>query len=356
MNQYSAIEKVLHNLVFKSWSSQVSFSNIETKSFKKKIADIRIERPVFITALPRAGTTLLLEICVKTGEFVSHTYRDMPFLLTPLFWNRYSKIFKRSATSRERAHGDGMMISEDSPEAFEEIIWKGFWHSRFKKNRIVPWSEARYPEFEKFLDEHLRKIIFLRTGDMQSSVRYVSKNNLNIARIGYLKSLFPYATIVVPFRAPLQHASSLLRQHLNFLKIHEEDSFASKYMKDIGHFDFGKNLRPIDFDNWISSGDLLDPTELSFWLKYWIVTYRHLLTTAIDHIKFISYDSICEDPGKNLEQFGKLIEVRNIEALIEKRDQIVPPKPYSVDLEGIPQELQDQAETLYNDLRKVSMI
>ena len=354
-NQYSVTERILHNLAFKSWSSQVSLSNIESRIFKKELTGIEIKKPVFITALPRAGTTLLLELCVETNEFISHTYRDMPFLLTPLFWNRFSRLFKCSDISGERAHGDGMMISVDSPEAFEEIIWKGFWPSRYRKDRIIPWSESNYPDFEKFLHEHLCKIIFLRGGNVSSQARYISKNNLNIVRIGYIKRVFPDSIIVVPFRAPLQHASSLLRQHRNFLRIHKEDSFACKYMEDIGHYDFGKNLRPVDFDTWLSSDQVLDPNALLFWLQYWISTYRYLLKNVRDHITFFSYDSFCNDPRRNLEQFGKLLEIKNIKTLMENASRIIAPKPYSEDINRIPSDILNQAEALYMDLQKISL-
>ncbi|MCP4267037.1 MAG: sulfotransferase [Maribacter sp.] len=348
--KYSVTEKSLHNLAFKSCSFLVSLSNIESRIFKKKLGDIEIKKPVFITALPRAGTTLLLELCVGTNEFVSHTYRDMPFLFTPLFWNRFSKLFKHSDVLRERAHGDGMMIRLDSPEAFEEIIWNNFWPSRYGKDRIVPWTDPVYPDFEKFLHEHLRKIILLRGKSVLPPARYISKNNLNIARIGYLKRVFPDAIIVVPFRDPLQHALSLLRQNRNFLKIHEEDSFACKYMRDIGHYDFGKNLRPVDFDTWFSSEQVEDHDTLLFWLQYWISTYRYLLKNECGHIKFFSYDAFCKDPGRNLEQFGELLEIKNIETLIGNASRIAAPKPYAVDTNGIPSDILNQAKTLYMDL------
>lgn len=355
INQYSNTEILLHNLAFKSWSFQVSLSNTESHLFKKKITGIQIKKPVFITALPRTGTTLLLELCVKTKEFGSHTYRDMPFLPIPLLWNCFSKFFMQSATLRERAHGDGMMIDVDSPEAFEEIIWKGFWPSRYKNDRIIPWTKPNYPEFELFLQDHLKKIIYMRGIDVSQQVRYISKNNLNIARIEYLKQVFPDSIIIVPFRAPLQHASSLLRQHFNFLKIHKEDSFARKYMKDIGHFDFGENLRPVDFDKWFSSGKEMYPKTLLFWLQYWISTYRYLLKTSQAHIKFISYDSFCNDPKKSLEQFGKLLEIKNIESLIEYADLIITPKPYHEDIKDIPTEILNQAKVLYTDLQNTDL-
>src|SRR5690606_32311264 len=100
-----------------------------------------------------------------------------------------------------------------------------------------------------------------------------SKNNLNIARTGWLLEHFPDARIIVPFREPTEHAASLLRQHKNFLARHRDDPFTLEYMTAIGHFDFGENLRPINFNDWLATAAELDPTTLDFWLAYWVAAY-----------------------------------------------------------------------------------
>ena len=80
-----------------------------------------------------------------------------------------------------------------------------------------------------------------------------------MARIGFLLATWPDATIIVPVREPVQHAASLLRQHGRFLEIHARDRFARDYMRGIGHFDFGANLLPVDFDGWLSAAVHTDP-------------------------------------------------------------------------------------------------
>ena len=332
-----------------------SLSDIESRIFKKSLSSIEVTKPVFVTALPRAGTTLLLELCVETQEFASHTYRDMPFLLTPLFWDRFSGMFRRTDVAKERAHGDGMMISVDSPEAFEEVLWKGYWPSRYLSDRIVPWTEPDFPEFEDFFRDHLRKIILLRGRSLSTQQRYISKNNLNIARIGYIKKVFPESIIVVPFRAPLQHASSMLRQHRNFIKIHEQDPFAGKYMLDIGHFDFGRNLRPVDFDGWVSSEGPSDPDSLVFWLTYWIKAYRYMLSNAAGKVNFFPYDSFCENPGDRLTQLGELLEIENTDTLTRQADRIAAPRPYDIDVSSIPTDLLKQADSLFQELNALPL-
>ena len=261
ISRHTFIERILHNLAFSSWFPHVPLSKIESLLYHNQLSNIFVERPVFITALPRAGTTLLLELCVSTHEFVSHRYRDMPFLLTPLLGHNFTKNFRELGTLSERIHGDGIFVNFDSPEAFEEIIWKKYWPSYYKKDRIVLWTKSNYPAFQDFFVNHMRKIILLRGRDIKKT-RYISKNNLNIARVKYLSSAFPDSTILILFRSPLQQAASLLKQHQNFQRIHEEDMFAQKYMQDTGHFDFGKNLRPIDFGDWLSKERYPTPIPL----------------------------------------------------------------------------------------------
>jgi len=178
ISNHSRLDKFLHNLVFKSWYPRVNLSNIESSIFKKQLSTITVEKPVFITALPRAGTTLLLRLCADTQEFASHTYRDMPFLMTPLLWDQFSNSFRHSAPLKERVHGDGILVNVNSPESFEEIIWKEFWHDHYQKNRIIPWKDERNPEFKEFFTDHMRKITLLR-GTETRNPRYISKNNLN---------------------------------------------------------------------------------------------------------------------------------------------------------------------------------
>lgn len=354
-DSHTRIENFLHNLAFKPWYPSVSLSNFESKIYKEKLTNLSVEKPVFITALPRAGTTLLLKLCVETNEFASHSYRDMPFLMTPLFWDRFSRGFRNSSTSKERVHGDGIFVNVGSPESFEEIIWKEFWPSYYKKDRIIPWSERTYPEFENFFFEHIKKIILLRgIGDKQ--VRYISKNNLNIARVHYLSKIIPDSTIIVLFRSPLQQAASLLKQHRNFLGIHKKDPFAQKYMKDTGHYDFGENLRPVDFKGWFSRVDSHDPNTLSFWLRYWINTYQYLLRRRNDRIRFFSYDSLCEEPHRALGKYGEILTVKNIELFMKNVDRIKIPQPHALDTDDISPTTFDQAQDLFFELQKAAKV
>jgi hypothetical protein len=362
-NRYSTLDRFLHKLAFSALKAQIGLADVEDILFRDRLARFELDRPVFITALPRAGTTLLLELCVASGEFASHTYRNMPFVLIPMLWERFSIGFRRSEAPRERAHGDGMLVSVDSPEAFEESAWIAFWPKRYKLDRITPWRDEEDLIFRDFLENHFKKIVALSTKDgdamadlLKSPPRYVSKNNLNIARIAWLARNFRNALFLIPFREPMQHCASLLRQHLNFLDIHRRDPFAKSYMEGIGHFDFGENLRPVAFDGWLDSSKYGDPKELNFWLDYWCATYRSLIEEAIDRVRFLNYDAFCANPRSGLERVSNFIDVKNENAFLAQAERVHAPACHDIDSSTLDQSVVEKARTLHSRLAELSLI
>ena len=354
-SSYSQLDRTLHQLAFNTYNAQITLADVEDNLFSKQITTCKNEKPVFITALPRAGTTLLLECCASSPEFAAHCYRDMPFVMIPCLWNRFSQIFQRTMASTERAHGDGMQISPDSHEALEEVVWKTFWQRHYHRDRIIPWDYEENEQFQQFLDSHLRKIIFLRRQNISSSTRYVSKNNANIARIRMLNKLYPDSSIIVPFREPLHHASSLLQQHLNFLQIHQADPFAAEYMKAIGHYDFGQNLRPIDFDGWYDKRQSRDTKSLGFWLEYWIASYKHLLTKNPNSINFFDYDELCRNPRSGLKSLADILESSNPEALVSSESCIRHPRSRKINTSDLPTSILEAGNLVYTELQNISL-
>lgn len=348
-NQYSGLDRILHRIAFASKGVQVALADLEDRTFAAQLAKVSIDKPVFITALPRAGTTILLNLLYGTGEFASHTYRSMPFVLCPMIWNQFSRTLRsRHSESMERAHGDGISISVSSPEAFEEIIWHHFWRSHYATDHIAPWSDRRRPEFDRFLKSHIRKQVLLSGAN--KTLRYLSKNNLNIARTEYIESMFPDATIVVLFRNPLQHASSLLKQHVNFLASHREDKFSKHYMRGIGHFDFGENFLPVNFNDWLQRDRRPEATTLEFWLEYWIAAYEHVLRSAGSNVIFVSFDELAQRPEPTLKGLSNALALENPESLNRQHNALRKPLPHSIDASKSPKELIGAATTLFDKL------
>ena len=98
--------------------------DVEQSIFLKKDDNFDDDH-VFIAGLARSGTTILLNAIYQSNQFASLTYDDMPFILAPNFWTKTSPK-KRHGKLQERAHGDNIRISTNSPEAFEEVFWKTF--------------------------------------------------------------------------------------------------------------------------------------------------------------------------------------------------------------------------------------
>ncbi|MEJ2539295.1 MAG: sulfotransferase [Gemmatimonadota bacterium] len=347
---YSGGDRAVHRMAFRTREAQVAVAGLEDRIFRKRLERCAVHRPVFITGLPRAGTTLLLEILAARPEFAAHRYRDMPFLLTPLLWDRLSGSHRQGGALRERTHGDGMLIGPDSPEALEEVVWLAFERPRYEGDVIQPWEEALDPELAAFLRSHLRKIILLRGGEHDPGVRYVSKNNLNIARTRALRRVFTDADVVVPFREPTRHAASLLRQHRNFTEIHQRDAFAREYMREIGHFDFGENLRPVDFDGWYETRESSDPDSLAFWIEYWVAAYGYLLERDVD-LSFFSYDALLERPRPSLEALADAIGYSDSQGLAKAGDRLRAPGTTEPDLSAVPDPLLARAREIHDRLR-----
>ena len=329
---YSRLDRWLHHLAFKAITPQKAMADIEESLFATRLEPLAVTRPVFITSLPRAGTTLLLELLAGTDRFATHTYRDMPFVLCPLLWERLSSGFRTSDPLRERAHGDGISINSDSPEAFEEILWKAFWPRNYRPDRILPWSiRDRDTEFESFYHSHMRKIIALRSAGKPdaSGWRYASKNNANISRLPLLAALFPDCRIIIPVRNPWDHCRSLMSQHRRFTALHREDAFGRQYMEWLGHYEFGAALRPIDFGNWIESSTGLDPDHADFWLSYWQAAYQFVLAMAPPNVIFLDYDWLCSMPGEGLAALARAADLEDPSLLTQNSANIRSPARYS---------------------------
>lgn len=298
-SSYSGLDRTLHKLAFGSKALQGVLADLEQALYSKQWHGIDVSRPIFITSLPRAGTSVLLQALSRASHLATHTYRDMPFVLTPVVWQRASRAFRRTSELGERAHGDGLAINEDSPEAFEEVLWLKHFPPHYDSQGIDAWRDGDAGDgFAAAFAEHMRKLIFLRRVDGQPAPRYVSKNNANIARIGYLRGLFPDASFVVPLRHPLEQAISLLRQHLNFTRQHAEDPFSRRYMADIGHFEFGDLHRPIRFGGFAALAGDRTPDSVDYWLAYWIAAFEELAGRQDIHL--VSFESVCAEPGPRL--------------------------------------------------------
>jgi uncharacterized protein YhhL (DUF1145 family) len=347
---YSVMDRLLHWIAFAVPTIQLLAADIEKKVFGAVYENVEAKRPIFITSLPRAGTTLMLEALHRLPSLATHTYRDMPFVLAPIFWSKLSSPFRKRTEMTERAHGDGMQLGYDSPEAFEEILWRTFWPEKYNETSIAIWGANDYKdEAGAFFNEHFKKIIALRRPDRSRDGRYISKNNCNIARLDLICRMFPDAKIIVPVRNPIKHATSLFRQHCNFIEMHKKESFVRRYMDDIGHYEFGDLHRPIAFsrnDNLFSGRD---PLKVDYWLAYWIAAFEHVFERR-DKVMLISYEATCLDAKNMLADICAQLEIPEEGMLDMVAKLFNAPSPVRDEKAYFDFKLLDRAEELHNAL------
>lgn len=352
---YSLIDRCLHYIAFCHPIIQKALCEIENDLFSKKFAGVTSNNEVFVTGLPRSGTTLILDMLYRTGEFSTFTYREMPFVLSPIIWSKISRSFHKEAKSKERAHGDGMQVSFDSPEAFEEVIWLAYLRNEIvKPDFLSPLAPDKYsPEFVQAITNSIRKILYLDQSHQVRGVelRYLSKNNANISRIDTLLELFPNSTIVVLFRHPLAHIGSLMRQHDRFLKEQSTDQFTERYMKWLGHYEFGKTFKPINFDNWLRGRDAPYETNADFWMEYWSKTYEYVLKKKTDNVLLIDFDKLIKSKEEALTNIAERIGLHDMQKLIGQGGRLRLPKSEPIASEVCSKQVWRLASEIHEQLK-----
>lgn len=344
-SDYSSIDKTLHKLALDSNVVKSMTFDFDGFFSKKNIINGRDQhKHVFVCGLARAGTTILMRIIYESGEFRSLTYRDMPFVLMPNAWKLLSGSNKKHIEEKDRAHGDGILVSYDSPEAFEEIFWNTFCHEDYiTQEGLMPHrvNDKNLKKFQLYISR------ILASSTSKKHFRYLSKNNNNILRIPSIVEAFPESTIIIPFRNPLQQAISLLNQHQRFNKLQLKDSFSIKYFKWLGHYEFGLGHLPFIFKDSKKSNSKYKSDDINYWIKLWIDTYTYLLSNKNNNWIFLCFEDLCENPIENLQQMFKKLEIEINYSLLAK--QLRPPKIKSIP--GVSGEFENDAMKVYSDLK-----
>jgi hypothetical protein len=298
--KYGLGSRLLHRLALANASVVEASFDVERLALRPEMPDR--SGHAYVTGLARAGTTVLMRALHGSGAFASPTYLDMPFVLMPNLWKSMSGWKRRSDDPQERAHGDGIAVSPDSPEAFEEVFWRAFQGGDYiLADRLI--GQDINPETGKKYLEWV-SLILRRYGRS----RYLSKNNNNILRLGGLLDLLPGSTFFVVFRDPESHANSLLAQHLHFLALQKDESFTLEYMNWLGHHEFGAGYKPFVLDK--SPLDAVVPRDagnIEHWREMWSRYYAHALTVTEGNadVIFVSQDSL-----RNSSQVHSAIDAR----------------------------------------------
>jgi hypothetical protein len=289
--------------------------NLESSIHRDALDEIAVDRPIHVAGLARSGSTILLEMMASHADTATHRYRDFPPVMTPIFWNKaFGHIYKKNVKPVERAHKDRILVTPDSPEAFEEVLWMAFFeHAHNPDVSSVLDRGSSHPAFEDFYRDHIRKILYIREGR-----RYLTKCNYSLTRLAYLSKLFPDARFVVPVREPLWHVASLTKQHRLFCEEETTDPRILAHMRRVGHFEFGLDRRAVNIgSDTASSIERLwaDGQEIRGTARLWSSLYGFVLRQLEEdeilrqQTIILRYEDLCDRPQETLRRLVKHVEL-----------------------------------------------
>jgi hypothetical protein len=286
----------------------IKIGDWETRMVSEAIADVAVEQPVYVSGLARSGSTILLEILSQAEGAVTHRYKDYPPIFTPYCWNWFlNRTATGEAKAVERTHRDGIMVTPESPEAFEEVLWMAFFpelHDAAASSSVLDQRTSN-AKFEAFYREHIRKLLAIRGGS-----RYLSKGNYNVTRLEYLLKIFPDARFIIPVREPSWHIASLMKQHALLCEGERRSPRALEHMRRVGHFEFGLDRRAANAGDRARIEQVMalwkSGREIEGWAHYWSHIYGFVANRLDaspqlrDAALIVQYENLCASPAETV--------------------------------------------------------
>lgn len=267
--------------------------DVESLFFNQK--NLKIEKPIFICGLARSGTTAILNLLNNHIDTASFENKDLPFIKTLFFWNKMNNFFYKGIKKKERIHGDGFKVDQNTPEALEELIWRDFLKG-YENNGFFSFLDESYSDnkFEKYFIQQIKKILKIRG----NKKRYLSKCNYNIFRLKYIKKIFPDSKIIICFRDPIETSLSSIKVHNIFLNLSKENKYFDMRLKMMCHFEFGEYRKSI-------AGEYSDLNEHNlsndqyYYLKQWHKIYSMVLNEYknLKNLIFIDNSTLVHKPN-----------------------------------------------------------
>lgn len=314
---------VLGGLVQRHPSVWTWLGRLESRMLAEEIAPITVRMPIYVCGLARSGSTLLHEAVAAHPHVATQRIKDYPIVFTPYWWRR-ANAKPPSQAPRPRVHQDGVLVTPESPDALEEMLWMAFFprcHDPF--HSCILSAEDHHPEFEDFYDRHIRKLLLA-----EAATRYAAKANYHVARLSYLLRLYPDARFIIPVRAPASHLASLLRQQHWFAQGQRRHPRALAYMQRSGHFEFGLDRRPMH----LGDGERVRRIQ-SAWTAgegirglalYWDMVYGYLAQLLETDVSVrqaalvVRYETLRADPHQTLRAVFAHCALPDPESLVER--------------------------------------
>ena len=290
-------------------SASVRLGDVESRLLRRRLRGQVVDRPVYVTGLARAGTTITLELLSRHRDIATHRYRDMAQPYLPFVWNRLlDRLPLPAPRPAERLHKDGILVSRDSPEAVEETIWNWFFPRLHDEvHPAVLGADTTNPPFERYYRDHIGKLLLAH-----GRRRYLAKANYNVTRLAYLIRLFPGARFLVVARRPTAHFASWLKQHELISQTHRHDPRWVAATRSVGHHEFGEGQRFInaaDTDRVRAIRGAWDTgrhARAFGW--YWSSIYGHVLD-LIDRdplvraaTLIVRHEDLCAEPRETIDR------------------------------------------------------
>ena len=280
---------------------------LEDLFFKDK--DINLKTPIFITGMPRSGTTLLTHILHDTKKYGSFLYKDYPFPELPLFWNKFNDLYYKSAEDQKRIHNDDLLVNKNSPENLDEFIWKRLFQNHYKEFDSFLDEDFSNTEFENNYIRSIKKILFVRKKN-----QYLAKNNYIIFRIKYLLKFIPSAKFIVCIRNPNDTCYSLEKIHKRFIEVNKIKEYKN-FEKNFLHYEFGNSRRNPEISDESQKVNSLWKMNKEFegYMLQWISIYEFIIKNYRDlfgkKILIFDYDRLKNDYSKEIKKISQFLNI-----------------------------------------------
>ena len=285
---------------------------LEFSRMKKSIESLKVDRPIYVTGLARAGTTVILEMLSKHPDVATHRYLHMVMPYVPHWMQSFADMTPLMLSPTERLHKDGMMVNRNSPEAVEEIFWQRYFENALDESKSsIMKKDTSNLEFEEFYKKHIRKLM-----QDQLRTRYAAKNNYNVSRMEYIQKIFTNVKFLIIVRNPFDHIASLAKQDSILSEVERQDPRLLDWTKIIGHREFGGAKVCINLDDANLVQEIRNhwtdkKTYVKGWAKYWASIYAYVHQTLknnpnlSDATLVVRYETLCEEPDETID---KIIE------------------------------------------------
>lgn len=278
--------------------------DVETRVLGEALQAQTVRAPVWITGMARAGSTKLLELLSSLPGHTSHRYADFAGLYTPWWWNwlrARTRFGARAALPVERAHADRIQITAESPEAFEEPLWR----AHLPDWRTLAFDPAApLPQWARRHRAHLAKLLLVR-----GAQRYVGKANEHLPRLRWLLAQYPDARFIVPVRDPVSHVGSLLKQDRLLSALGQTHAAVRRHLRRAGHTEFGLDRTVPALHHpaaALARAAFAEGDPVRGYAQWWNALYGGLQTDLAQHprlaqaVCIVRYEDLCGTPEQTL--------------------------------------------------------